>query len=423
MNNFAKIPGSLFCICFLISTTSARAAWDISPAAQISTQWSDNVRMSPDSKESALVSTATGQIRLRNVTETSEVSVAAGLSFLKYSYVDGLEDQDIQFLNFSARQKRQRLTFGFTGSYRRDVMLRRSAFISDSGEGFSNSNPIDEGDTPEDFPALNEDPDLDDSLTRIQVRRERIRVSPSFSWRLSERMNTRLGLTYSELNYGQNGTLVGLQDNKNQGVSLSIRRRITDKDSLSLNGSASFFKPGLSPDSQNYVLKAVWGHKTSERSDVRFELGIRRTERDSGLIQNSSRNTGFVFRVRGNRQYENMQIQAVAERSVYPGSFGQLVETDRLTLNLNRDLAERTKFSLSARAFRIDTDSDTPGRNDREYLQISPLVSYRMSPAFTAQFSYEYTWIDRKQINVIDSGTAEGHAVSLAISYTPPRPF
>ena len=410
------------CLSLMISALGIGAAWDIAPAAQLETRLEDNVRMSTDDEDSALVTTATGQIKLRKVTETSEVSATAGLSFLTYANVNDLDDQDIQFLDISASHRGQRLRLGFAASYRRDVMLRRSRLIPDFGDTFLDTDIINNED---DLAELNADPDLDDSTTRLQVRRERIRIRPSLNWKLTERTNTRLTFNYSELNYGQGAQLVNLQDNKNQIVALSFRRRITSQDELALTSSARFFKPDQNPDSQNYELRATWNRQYSERSRIGIQFGVRRTERDSGLTQPSSSDTGFLFRINGNRNYERTRIRASAERSIYPSSFGQLVETDRLTLDVEHTLSARMAISLAARAFSTETDSDTGaiGRGDQDYLQIGPSVSYRISPAFTTRLSYEYTWIDRKQTNLADFGSASGNSISLAISYSPPRPI
>jgi len=396
-----------------------QAAWDITPAAQIQGSYTDNVRMNTLNEDSAFITTATGQIKLSNNTESSQSSITGGLSFLKFSGADDLNDKDIQFLDVSVKKRYERTSFSVKGSYRRDLMLKRSRAISSIDDSLA-GDTFDDAFGSDDFI---DTPDLDDSTSRLQIRRERFRVNPSLNWRISERTNGRVKLNYSEINYGSGAALAGVQGNKNQSATLSIRRSISDKNTLTISASARNFNPDNNVKSQNYDAALTWGHTYSERSGIDIKAGFRITERAANGTQPSTNDTGFVFRIGGNHQYERTNLKLSAERTVYPGAFGQLVETDRITFALTRRLSARTGLSVSSRAYSTEASRTTNGSNrDRDYFQLGTVLSHRFTEVLNVSLSYDFTWIDRKQASTTFStepGTASGNTISLAFSYNP----
>ncbi|MBV1907498.1 MAG: outer membrane beta-barrel protein [Pseudomonadales bacterium] len=420
MNNFLKLPAlTLGLVLPMTLAMPARGEWGITPSAQLQTEYDDNVRMSTDNANDAFITTATGQVRLQRITETSAISATAGLSFLKYSGVNNLDDQDMQFLDLNLSKKQERAQFRLNGSYRRDLMLRRSSFIQGVDDLLSNSDPQEDTEIiPDD---LEEIPDLDDAATRLQIRRERVRVQPSVRWQFSERLNGNIAISHSSLSYGRAAQLVGLRDNNSQTGKLTLSRRMSDKNTLSVSTSIRLFDPDRNAKSQNYELRTILNHQYSERSQIGVQIGVRRTKVDASANRPSSKDTGFTFRVNGSRSYQRTHVRASAERSILPNSFGQLVEADRLSLGVTHKISARADLLLDTRAYTTDSgsSSNTDDGQKRKFLQLSPTIQYRLTPTFNMNLAYKYTWVDRAQNTFTTPGSASGSSLALALSYTP----
>ena len=76
------------CVCAL-SSAEALAAWTADGQARLDSRYEDNVLLSPDTEDDAIVTTANAQGEVRRVTENSELSALAGVTYLDYSGVFG----------------------------------------------------------------------------------------------------------------------------------------------------------------------------------------------------------------------------------------------------------------------------------------------------------------------------------------------
>ncbi len=85
---------------------NAHAAWQMDANAKVDSQYDDNVRLSTDGEDSAIATTAGGELHVRNVTESSDVEAVAGAKYLTYSGYNGpdqLDNEDIEYGEIHAR--------------------------------------------------------------------------------------------------------------------------------------------------------------------------------------------------------------------------------------------------------------------------------------------------------------------------------
>lgn len=409
------------CSSLALASLPISAAWVFSPAVDLQSNYNDNIRMSQDETDPAFTTSIAGQLSLRNVTEKSEIAAIAGVNFLKYSDSADLKDQSLQFLNFTARTNGTRLTFGVSGSYKRDLTLRWTSFIPedtlDEIESDSLDEPLDDA-----LGDLNSTPNIDDAATFSQFRRERIRIDPKLSWRFTERTTASLQLSHTELNYAQAATQSFLQGNKKNALTLNFRHRISTRDILSIKTIASTLKPEATPKTHNYQLTAIWDRKFSERSNIGVSLGVRHTKQNVLNPDISNNRTGLLFGLKANRRFERTFMRATYNRSMIPNSFGDLVETDTINLNIQHSLSDRVFITSSCRAYHTqsparNTDSpDILGR-DQDYVQINAGLGFAFSPSLTINSNYGFRWIDQERL----TGTSTSNMVSLGITYRPPK--
>lgn len=384
----------------------AHGAWVIEPSAQLQTSYEDNVRLEQD-EDDAIVTSATAQARVRNVTETSQVSGVAGLTYLNYSGADELDDEEAGFLEFDAGRNTERVGYGVRASLRSDVILRRVDRIP---EGFDLSDR-DMGDgagaIEEELPELGLD--VDEGVVREQIERRSMLVSPYLAYSLTERSQTRVGYTFYGLRYDDDARDAGLQESDSHSVFAQLSREVTPLDTMDVRIRASHFEPEASLESDNYELTVGWQRQISPRLTLGGEIGGRRVESDI------SNDEGLVFSLRGSYDTERGRFSGSLQRSVLPSAFGDVVEADRLELSYRRSLSQRATFSFSLRGYETRRDSGNSDR-DRSFLTAAPNLSYALSPTWNVGVGYTYRWTDRED----ELGSASGNAVSLSLVYRPP---
>lgn len=398
------------------SAPYAEAAWLIEPSARLDASYEDNVRLASINEEDGIVGSVTAQARLRNVTEISSVSLLGGINYRSYSNVndDNLDDRDSEFLIFAADRRTARAGFGLDGSYRRDDLLRRILLLEDPGAGSVDTpdEPIAPGDegVPED---VNDGADVDAGASRQQIRRERFSISPSVGYALSARNSIELTYDYYGLNYDENDTtpLDGIQDSETNALTAEFNRALSERTSIGTAVRVAKFEPDQGLDTDIYEATLIYSRQLSERNNLSVTLGGRRTESDA------SKDTGGLLNARFDRRTPTGSVFASIERSLYPNSFGDIVETDRIALGIRQRITERWSWSLRGQAFSTDSTQNANSGRNRDFVTVRPEIRWSMTPAWSVGAYYGYEWVDREN----DPNTASGNSVGVSLNYTPPR--
>lgn len=388
----------------MVATSPVYAAWVTDGELRLSSDYEDNVRLSSDDSEAGFSNRATGELELRQVTQNSSVSIIGGATYLDYSGIDDLDGEDIEFADVLGRWRGERSTAALRGSVRRDVTLRTVGFIRDPLDDTSpGSEDAEQG---RDLGEFESDGDVDAASTEEQIRRVRTRVNPSFDYQLSERTSAQLGYNYDQLQY-DDGEQVGLEDSQRHRVSLTLRRNLSELDSIRLTLGAGRFEPDVEPETDAYQATIGWERRFLESWGASIDIGANYSE-----AEGESGNTGFVFRARGYRTTEVGRFFGELERNLYPTSFGELSETDRVLFGYSGAISDTVDWQLSGDAYH--TDSDTG--DGRDYFSAGPQIWWYVTPVIALGASYSYTWVDRE-----DSGSASGNRVGVFLSYSPER--
>ena len=387
-------------------STQASAAWIFDPSAEIEAQYQDNVRLD-QREESAIVSTASLQARLRRETEITSASVVLGGTYIDYETDEDLDSQTLAYLSFGARRSGQRFQVGVSGRVSEDVLLRTARVVN---------NPIfgtapDEGSVDADLDQLNNQADIDVAVVDEQYDRRRVQVSPYFSYEVSEKTTVRLNYDFYEVSYEDDAEDVGFQGTKSYSIGAGFSHSINQKNAVGLTVTSERFRPDLSEDVDNLEATLDWNRRISDRYSLRMQVGGRRSESD---IQDE---TGLLLRASLRRRFENGALSATLERSLYPNAFGDVLETDSFSINYNRRITERVGFDVSARAYA----TDDPVANEtfsqaQDYFVFTPRLTWAMSQATYLAVGYRYTFTDRER----EQDHSTGNMVSLSFGYRPP---
>ncbi len=401
-------------------TPSVQGAWLVEPAIEITTGYDDNVQLTPANEEDAIISNVTAQARIRRVTEDSELVAIVGATYLSYQETDavGLDDEDTQFFGLSASKGLKRGRFGLTGDFRRDENLRRVAAIpgllsaGGSTEGSGNQDPV-----AEDVDDPLSSSDISVNATREGVRRTRVYLRPYVNYQLGELTSAEFAYTLADRSF-DDGEQFELSDTRSHEVSFGLSRDYSPRVTLNVNfGVARFEADGVNgqPDGEadNYTATLGFDSRLTPQSSLSVNVGASRSEgQDSDLEE-----TELIYNVRFTRRMLVSRFSVGVDRSTQLSAFGGLVRADRMTLNYQRLLGDRTEFSISAYGYRTERigDAGTP-RDNRDYFDISPRLTWRFTEAWNVGVNYRYRWTDRDQ-----TGSADGNYVSLFLSFQPPR--
>ena len=226
----------------------AHGAWVVEPAARVGTSYDDNVRLTPENEDDAMVTNANLQARVRRLTETSEIAALAQVEVSKYSKVDTISDdlRETGFVELSASRLFQRSSLNFRSSFRRQDLLRNTAIIDD-GLSSTDQTAADSGEAPETDLAddLLTASDPDSGSVERQVRRKTIRAQPSFNYQLNERSSVTLGYSFQDQSYddSESGTLNSQDDFQSHAGTVRFQRQMTLADAAWLEVGYARFEP------------------------------------------------------------------------------------------------------------------------------------------------------------------------------------
>jgi hypothetical protein len=324
-----------------------------------------------------------------------------------YSGVDDLDDKDSEFVDFVSDYRFERASVGLRGAYKRDTLLRSLRFVPDAiGEG---EPPEGEYEVDEDLDDINDSPDVDAGQTRDQIRRTRSSISPGVSYRFSDRTNATLRYTFLKLDYDDTNAASGVRESETNAVMGAVKHRLSERDTLSSSLRVARFEPDGETDTDTQELNAGWRREFTEQTTGTLELGARRVETDT------DEQTGMLYRARIDHLVPRGQLTGSIERSLYPSSFGEIVETDRVRFAYRHSLAERWALTVDANALSTESAAGTNSRRNRDYAEARASLVYAAHPEWLVGLNYGFRWVERDD----DTGSATGNSISLSLSYRP----
>lgn len=406
----------------VMAAGGAQAAWVTDGALRLDSRYDDNVALSSTDEEGSSITTAHGELEVRQVTENSEVSVIGGANYVAYGESQAgdteLDNKDVEYIDLRSHYDTERTTYGLRGSGRRDVTLATVGFIRDpiditTGGAASGGTTTEPPGTPTAGNPTGTAGDplgagtLDGASVDKQVRRYDVIANPYIEYELSERTTVQFDYVYSSLDY-RNADQTDLEDSQTNAVRLELRQRVTERDLARFRVGAARMDPETSSNSDAYQATGGWEHRFSEETGISADAGASYRDRDGET------DVGFVFTVRGFRRTEVGDMFVQVQRSLTPTGFGELSETDRLTLGMRRNLSDTVQLTVNGDSY---SASNSDG-NDRSYISVGPQIRWMFSPSFSLGGTYRYAWADREGE---PGGAASGNSVGVFIEYRPGR--
>jgi hypothetical protein len=134
------------------------------------------------------------------------------------------------------------------------------------------------------------------------------------------------------------------------------------------------------------------------------------------------RDTQVVWVANGTirKQWTDGYVELVGGRQINPSGFGLLIRTDRVGINMAKDLTETLTASLSAQMFFASsvTSSVAPiPLPTSRYVNVMPMLRWQFDQWWAVDVAYTYGRRDFDSLN--QAGVA--HATTVMLSYSPPK--
>lgn len=382
----------------LLADAAFAQAWVVSPSISLSQEYEDNFRLDTDSPNDQVFTTVlSGEVEASRLTEVLDLRAFARYDAIHYEGDDDdLADKHNQFAGLGSLYRTELGEWELDGSYRRDTVERTLNVLIDPGEVI-----IDPGE------------DIDENLSRRQVRRERILIQPAWRRSLTELTEVELAYEFNDTSYDEPEG-INFTDFTEHTVTGQLFRDITQRTTLNGIVDVNFYRGDEDREFDNYALSGGIDHEFSELLQVGAELGVRFTSFETP-DEEDGEETGFVGSVYGERNAESNSTRLEYRRQVLPSGAGELLETDLFTVRLNQELQPNLGFLLQGRFFR--TRSDVEGStNDRYYASIEPGLRWALTQDWSVDFFYRYEWEERD----VDDDSADNHVAFISLNYVLP---
>lgn len=376
MNYKVMIPTVLA----LVSQSTSLVAAEYIVGASFSPTFSydDNVLLNEDSN-SSFKTQLRPTLSLVRSKENSNIAFNTGLRVERYTDLKDLDRED-PFANFSSRWNTERSNYGFSASYSENA--QRSIAEEDTGDFSSNATV------------------------------ESINLSPTYRYQITEKDSVYGSYTYSERTYSDSGmsqNVFGrnLNDNKTHSVTggwqHSITERLTGGLALTYANYESSGTQQSEYDTYNFAVTS--SYLLSEKWSLSGQVGYRTLENEITPIIGptvTDESSGSLFSFSSIYQGEINDVTFTLGRSLNPSGEGVVNEQDRISLNWRRSLTDKLSFSLNT-SYQETQTADSFNNTDREYMQFSPSLAWRLQEDVTLRFGYQYREQKGTTLDSVDS--------------------
>jgi len=340
---------------------------------------------------------------VKRATETTTVQGRLRLDFIKYAGdTDRLDDLNNQYAFLDIDRRWERLTASVAGAYARTNTLvnqQRDPVAPDFGLG-----PV--------------DPDA--GITTDQARSDEYRIAPRLSYELSERNSLSGEFRYTNKRY-QDVDFTRLTDFQTWRADVGFTRELTETSGVKLTAGILDYD-AINEDRTYDTTFVTLAYRRSFTERLRGELtvGWRKTDFDTGLRDGS--NTGGVYRLEGTYTTELDRFSGRIGRTIVPSGGGTVAQRDEIALQWNRDLGPKWNFLIRGRYFKdetiesLDANLDL-GRNEREWVDVVPTISWQFAEDWALAGSYRYRW---RQVE--SEPSADSNSVFLSLVWVKPAP-
>jgi hypothetical protein len=364
-------------IYFTTTSMSHAQDWTFDPILKAGWEIDDNAVLSFRSDEEVQISGYQGDISLNAnyLTDTTRFSLMPRARIRRYDDADF--DSTDYFVRMNLNHRGQSNTFGFRSVY--EVESVRTA--ERAGPEFA----------ADDLTDITSD---DTGLVQVGGDREKIRLRPFWSYRISGRSAITAAVDYFDVDYEDvfQDVLIDYTDTKAE-LSYSNSFSNVTTGILQLN-ARQFRNDDEINEFDGFGFMLGFERALSEKTELRALVGIDNARFTEDGPEDESE---WVADLSIIRTLETIRILAAYRRSISASSTRIPVVRDDFILNFSRRLSEKITANLGARAYQTNglTGGSEAGRN---YVKLTAGFGWLLSPTFLLEFEVSHTNIDRRLI-------------------------
>jgi len=381
------VVGASCMAALMVPFNSFAELWEFKPNVVLEERYDDNIRLTTLPHESVTGTLLKADVGFRRATEISSISGKIRTSLSNYSGDAEVTDKNNnQYFKFASNYNTELARWGFDGSLKRDTTLR--SVVDDQPD------------------------DIDNGLVNIDIRRYRLRLRPSWTYSLNERMSLKLIYDYTDLRYENNRPASGLFNYKQNGLSAGISRKLSERDTMSAGiGYVRYKSPANALSvADTYSLTAGYSRKFSETVNGSVKVGINNTSQTSTLLNSDS--NGYIFELKADKKTELDKYSLLISHDLQPTGNGVINEVNQLKAKMNHRFSPRLNGSIGLRYIQKKT-IDTAVDVTREYVLVEPRVGWKLTRWWSLIGGYRYSG-SKRNANV---AYANGNVVFLSLRY------
>lgn len=339
------------------------------PSLSVSGEYNDNILFERRDELEDFVFNIIPAIRFDYATDLLKIDSFASLNVRRYTSETSFDRED-QYYNLNGRYRlTERLRFRARFYYLKDVT--QESRVIDFEE---TATDIEEGGEP--------------GIERFLSERERYSGLASLNYRLTELSNLGLNYSYLDTSYDFEGN-TDFEVN-NFGFTFS-RRMEGQRDRIGANLSYSQNSSETS-DADTYSLSLIWHHYFTEIINLYSRIGVRYTEQEFNLRDETKTNWNGIADIRLQRFGQNSEINFGFRQTQRNASDGRIVNVSRFYGDSRFNLTERLFFNLEGEFYITKEDDDSAlDEEDSLYFDIIPSLRYMLTENHSVRLAYGYS--------------------------------
>ncbi len=368
------------------------AEWSVESTMRTRGQFTDNLRLTNQDHEAVWGSWVTPSLQLQYATEVFKISLNPNVEHVRYF---GDARSEVSFTNvfvpFSSMYTTESYKIGLNYSF-----ARSNALISE----------LEETGIVTDF-----------------LQRNRNFTETNYEYFLDERVTFQANYQFTDVMYDK-GLQSGLFDFQTHTGSIGVIYQATEESHVTGTASYSnFHSPDSGSRSQSPGFDLLLSQRLFETITISGNAGGRyaKTTLQANGIRSQRKNIVWLFGVSLKKEWERDQVSVNYARSLNPNGRGELAVTDRVSVSLNRQLAEHIQANVMGTLTENSSIGNSSGGgslSDTRYWQIGPSLSWRWRENWFLNLSYHYA---QRTIEDNVQGTASANTLNFAITYNFPK--
>jgi len=359
---------------------NAAAEWELDPMIRAAWDYDDNAALSIRTDQEEELSGFIGEVSVdfRNNGEKGFFSLRPRFRTRNYGS-DSNRDSDDDFLDLRAGYTGVRNSFRFFANYARESV--RTAELADA----ELNTDIDPDDISDD----------DSGRVRSRERRERVRVTPRWAYKISDVSSLEADINFLTVDYSEEQVSSTLFDYTDTRLRLTYRRKFSSRNTglVTLTGR-DYTTERVNGDRTGFGIAAGFNRSLSETVEFRALFGVEETNREDTGVPGASDDPNFVTDISLTRRLETIRLLAQYRQRVAPSGRGELITRNEFNLRFTRDLNDRFTAGLGVRAYTVDSvDGIT---NEQDYVQLRGQLIWRLTETFYIQTDYRHTVLNRE---------------------------